>query len=1190
MAEPSANHPLSPATLEMILRALQNRILPQVLEGGEELVDRSAVQSLEALDESTLLGEVRDHGIKCVRLTFSTRGLASTECTCAHQYWCKHAAAILLMLKAASSPTDKKRAALPTAAAAQVAPGSLADAVAKKLNLEMLPPTLVQVARAIEEWFKAGRQTITTGDLSSLAATGSRLNWMREEVLLYTTSWVPQTAMEMLYCVEAAMQKRRMKLPPPFPQAVDAAWVAQLNESLEREKVIHLWKQRLHLWVSDEQDAPIAPRFRLRMEAAGAIVEYLRPGGDAFTTAKASVLREWCSVLQYSETHSELDPGSRLVLSAAAVYGYGNSYSEKIAASNPQFIEAVSRILSLPDLAESLVGERGQPLAKEGETISWQLGLPKGTKANYALKPIDASGKTPEPPIVIVRARADLSYYVTATRVLEVSSWPFLSNASWPVQVPSEVMESPQGVALLQKLGIPLPETLGQRVVVVSPKILVRCRIHPSGKARTDYFQLQASVDFEGAAPNVEWAGVMWRKPLRPVTSPRSSKVPAEAILRPDRAALQNGSLWLQHWTLKRDETSQFSDDLPWWEQRILGREFPETFMTWLKDRPPGVTIELDPELKSLSEGSVTGSVRLHVEETSMDWFDLRVDLEISDLTLSKEEIDLLLKAQGKWVRLEGKGWRKLDIHLTPEQQADLAEAGIAIGEFGGTPQRLHALQLTGVGARSLLPAQQVTQIARRAQEIQTRVTPELPSAIQASLRPYQLEGFHFLAYLTTNRFGGILADDMGLGKTLQTLVWIAWLRETQEMTEPVLVVCPKSVQENWRGEAAKFFPGLRALTWNREAAGTSGLNGSCDLLIIHYQQLRQHEDLLVVKKWGAVILDEAQAIKNPSSQSQKAACRLQAGHRLALSGTPVENRLMDLWSIMAFAMPGALGGRASFAKHFDAKADPLARKRLSARTRPFLLRRTKKEVAADLPERIEEDLICELEGAQAKLYQAELKRARAQLLKLQTSRELDKARFNVLTSLLRLRQICCHPKLVGHEDASTESAKFEALMELLEPILEEGGKVLVFSQFVEMLLLIQKEIQKREWPHFLLTGQTEDRGDLVQKFQETEGASVFLISLKAGGMGLNLTAASYVVLCDPWWNPAVEAQAIDRAHRIGQTQTVIAYRLLVKDSIEEKIRQLQKHKGALAQDILGEENFASALSLDDFRFLLEGD
>jgi SNF2 family DNA or RNA helicase len=352
---------------------------------------------------------------------------------------------------------------------------------------------------------------------------------------------------------------------------------------------------------------------------------------------------------------------------------------------------------------------------------------------------------------------------------------------------------------------------------------------------------------------------------------------------------------------------------------------------------------------------------------------------------------------------------------------------------------------------------------------------------------------------------------------------------------------------------------------------------------------LRSLSDASAKIDWLAVILDEAQYIKNPDSQTAQAARALRAAHRLALSGTPIENRLLDLWSLMAFSMPGILGNRTEFRKRFDQTNDPFARRRLSARVRPFLLRRTKGQVAADLPDKIEEDIICEMEGLQRDLYRAELKRARQLLLKVQTQAELNEFRFNFLSSLLRLRQISCHPALISDE-TKAESAKLNALLELLEPLMEEGYKVLVFSQFVEMLQLIQQRIAAENWHSFYLDGSSDNRGELVDSFQKHEGPAVFLISLKAGGFGLNLTAASYVILFDPWWNPAVENQAIDRTHRIGQTQKVIAYRLLTKNSIEQKIRELQKVKSTLADNVLGDESFASALTMDDLRFLFEDD
>jgi SNF2 family DNA or RNA helicase len=593
-----------------------------------------------------------------------------------------------------------------------------------------------------------------------------------------------------------------------------------------------------------------------------------------------------------------------------------------------------------------------------------------------------------------------------------------------------------------------------------------------------------------------------------------------------------------------------------------------------------------------LLQSPIAASVRLECQEAGIDWFDLQVVLDVSQTELTKEELKLLLNARGRFVRLGDKGWRRLEYNLTEEQDAKLAKLGLATNEFSAEPQRLHALQLADNAASELLSQKQFEQIRSRVDEIKMRVTPPVPDSMRAELRSYQLEGFHFLSYLAANRFGGILADDMGLGKTVQALTWLIWLRQQNASgPKPVLVVCPKSVVDNWQSEAERFAPGLRVQVW-RGRNGDDAVKelNNFDVFVINYAQLRAMDQTLAKVPWQTVILDEGQYIKNPDSQTAQAARALKSDHRLVLSGTPIENRLLDLWSLMSFAMPGMLGNRASFAKNFGDSGDKLARSRLAARVRPFLLRRTKNQVASELPDRIEEDILCEMEGEQRTLYRAELKRAQQMLLQVKTKQELNEARFSFLTSLLRLRQICCHPGLVNAKLKSAESSKLEALLDLLEPLMQEGNKVLVFSQFVTMLDIVRKAVKARGWQHFYLAGDTENRGDLVKEFQNAAGSAVFLISLKAGGFGLNLTAASYVVLFDPWWNPAVENQAIDRTHRIGQINKVIAYRLLIKDSIEGKIRALQKQKSALAHDVLGEEGFASSLSLDDLKYLFSED
>jgi SNF2 family DNA or RNA helicase len=450
---------------------------------------------------------------------------------------------------------------------------------------------------------------------------------------------------------------------------------------------------------------------------------------------------------------------------------------------------------------------------------------------------------------------------------------------------------------------------------------------------------------------------------------------------------------------------------------------------------------------------------------------------------------------------------------------------------------------------------------------------------VEAALRPYQIAGFHFLAYLSTNQFGGILADDMGLGKTLQTLAWLTWLREIDRSSSPSLVVCPKSVVDNWLSEARRFCPSIPISGLARSGLDKKRLEPG-HLLVLNYTQLQID--------WQAIIFDEGQYLKNTTSQTTQAAWSLQANHKIVLTGTPIENKLLDLWSLMQCVMPGALGTQNEFKRNFTESGDPDCRSRLARRVRPFLLRRTKEEVALELPPKIEEDIRASMEGEQDDLYQAEIKLARQRLLRISTEEQLHQERFNLLTSLLRLRQICCHPALVNPKKASVSSAKLEALMDLLEPLIEEGNKILVFSQFVEMLKLIQHRITEHDWPTFVLTGDTENRGKLVEDFNNHAGAGVFLISLRAGGSGLNLAAASYVVLFDPWWNPAVEDQAIDRVHRIGQTKTVFAYRLLVRDTIEDKIRQLQVRKSTLAKQVLGEEAFANVLTLEDFKYVLE--
>jgi len=443
----------------------------------------------------------------------------------------------------------------------------------------------------------------------------------------------------------------------------------------------------------------------------------------------------------------------------------------------------------------------------------------------------------------------------------------------------------------------------------------------------------------------------------------------------------------------------------------------------------------------------------------------------------------------------------------------------------------------------------------------------------------------------------------MGLGKTVQTLAWLLHLAENPQVrntnigAEPVppfrcLVVCPKSVTHGWLTEAARFAPGFAIAAFapvNPRAIkeAIEGTGGSAPrILVANYTQLRLHAAAFRGVEWDAVVLDEGQFIKNPSSQVAVVARALRSRHRLVLTGTPIENHLTDLWSLFAFAQPGLLGDQPGFRRQYP-EVDPAALARLHRRVQHFLLRRTKAQAAPDLPTRTEDDIIIDLEGAQRVLYDAELKRARAHLMGVKTPGELGAVRFHVLASLLRLRQICCHPALVDPAHATLPSAKLDALLERIEELADEGHQVLVFSQFTGMLDIIRTRLVASNIGHLILTGATENRAELVDQFQTDKTKTVFLLSLKAAGFGLNLTAASYAFLYDPWWNPAAEAQAIDRIHRIGQTRPVMAYRLIADNSVEQKIRALQREKSALAAAVIQEESVSTVMDLDSLREIL---
>ena len=518
-----------------------------------------------------------------------------------------------------------------------------------------------------------------------------------------------------------------------------------------------------------------------------------------------------------------------------------------------------------------------------------------------------------------------------------------------------------------------------------------------------------------------------------------------------------------------------------------------------------------------------------------------------------------------------------LELYDEPSLQADGSlrlprGSGVLLDDLGAAAE----LQRRGGEALRNWPAQLRTMRAELAP----------PAGLQAELRGYQRDGLAWLQLLRARGFGGVLADDMGLGKTLQTLAHLLVEKNEGRLDRPALVVAPTSLIFNWRREAARFAPGLRVLVLHgSDRRRRFAAMRHADLVLTTYALLGRDLDALRKQSWHLLVLDEAQNIKNPRSKAAQSACRLDTRHRLCLSGTPLENHLGELWSLYHFLMPGYLGDDPQFRRRFrqpiEKHNDAEVRAQLARRIAPFLLRRTKGEVASELPPRTEIIRSVALEGAQRDLYETVRAAMQEEVQAEIERRGLAQSRITLLAALLRLRQICCDPRLLKTEEAERvhESAKLELLMTVLPEMLREGRRILLFSQFTSMLALIEEALRERGIDYLLLTGATRDRETLVDRFQREE-VPLFLISLKAGGVGLNLTAADTVIHYDPWWNPAVENQATDRAHRIGQDKPVFVYKLLSVGTVEEKIAELQARKRSLAEALFADS--AESLLPDD--------
>ena len=588
------------------------------------------------------------------------------------------------------------------------------------------------------------------------------------------------------------------------------------------------------------------------------------------------------------------------------------------------------------------------------------------------------------------------------------------------------------------------------------------------------------------------------------------------------------------------------------------------------------------------------------IETDTSPWFDLSLGIEINGqrrniLSLLPALIDAAaahpldpatgLPALPPYVylpALDGCGFVRLPTDaLRPWMAALLELVGDRTYDFSGEHLRLSRLDALRTSAALGHGVEWQGAAALRAlvHSLHGGVLPEVPvpASVQAQLRPYQQQGLNWLQFLRTHGLAGVLADDMGLGKTLQTLAHIQVEKDAGRLTHPALIIAPVSLMGNWQREAARFCPQLRSLVLHgKDRHAVADAITEHDLVIAPYSLLQRDRERWLAAQWHIVVLDEAQNIKNAHTHAAQVVGQLQTQHRLCLSGTPMENHLGEIWSLFHFLMPGFLGSYKRFTELFrtpiekQGNSERLAQ--LRARITPFMLRRTKALVAHELPPKIETIVPVQLSGAQADLYETIRLGMEKTVREALDSKGLAKSQITILDALLKLRQVCCDPRLLSLDAAKkvTESAKLEQLMDMLTEMLSEGRRILLFSQFTTMLGLIEVELKKRQLSWVKLTGQSQKRDQIIERFTSGE-VPLFLISLKAGGVGLNLPQADTVIHYDPWWNPAVEQQATDRAHRIGQTQSVWVLKLVAQGTIEERILALQERKAQLAGGLYSE-------------------
>lgn len=746
--------------------------------------------------------------------------------------------------------------------------------------------------------------------------------------------------------------------------------------------------------------------------------------------------------------------------------------------------------------------------------------------------------------------------------------WLSLLRERHSLSIPKADVES--FVAELLRFGrrppLQLPEELKVEEVAPRPKPILMVKSGPSHPFRQPRLVGKLSFDYDGQKiPYTQRGSSIYQKGPRRLIR-RDLSFEAAARKRMAQLGFRDAGYY------------------PEGDAELYGDQLPKVVRQLTSE---GWQIEAQGKLYRTA-----GKLQMEVK-SSVDWFELDGSAVFDGARVSLPQLLRAIK--------QGESWVKLDdgtLGVLPEEWLKryglLARVGTLEAEgLRFTRPQAGLLDALIAGESNVAVDGIFARIRQQLRDFSGIAPADPPPEFRGQLRRYQREGLGWLFFLQRFGFGGCLADDMGLGKTVQVLALLE-ARRTQRSLDPSaaprpsLIVVPRSLVFHWKKEAARFAPQLQILDHSGAARLKPGTHFSdYDLVITTYGTLRRDALHFKEQRFDYCVLDEAQAVKNAGTLSAKAVRLLNAAHRLAMSGTPVENHLGDLWSLFEFLNPGMLGSASVFA-HVGRSPDESSRALLAKALRPFILRRTKGQVARELPDRTEQTIYCDLESREKKLYNELRDYYRARLLRKDAAEENGRYKIQVLEALLRLRQAACHPALIDRTKSAEPSAKITTLLAQLDQVLEENHKVLVFSQFTSLLAILRGRLDAAQIPYAYLDGRTRDRQARVERFQNDPSLKLFLISLKAGGLGLNLHAAEYVYLLDPWWNPAVEAQAIDRAHRIGQTRQVFAYRLIARDTVEEKVLALQQSKRDLADAVVTADNSVIRnLTREDLELLL---